>query len=359
MNTKLARFAALFAAAVSLTTRAATPALKVGDAPPKLQVAKFVQGEPVADFEKGKAYIVEFWATWCGPCRVSIPHLNELANKYKDKGLVVIGQDCWERDESLVEPFIKKMGDKMTYRIAVDDKEGSKKGKMAENWMEAAGQNGIPTAFFINKAGVIAWIGHPMRLNDQLVEEILEDRFDVKKAAADFLKEGQISATRMEVARHMQKKDWDGALSALAEFEKIADKEDAQFMRLNVLQAKGDYNGAYDLLESLFHKDSDAKPSPAAPQLMNGFAWAVASDKNADEATLAKAEKVADWAVAASSGKDPSILDTQARVLFRQKKETAAILIQEKAVKISDGAMQAALQKTLDAYKRGELPDAQ
>ena len=110
---------------VGLTlTSSAEPTLKVGDPAPKLQNGKWVQGDPVKEFKEGKAYLVEFWATWCGPCRVSIPHLNEIHNKYKDKGLVVIGQDCWERDEALVGPFVEKMGDKMTYRVALDDKEG-------------------------------------------------------------------------------------------------------------------------------------------------------------------------------------------------------------------------------------------
>src|SRR3954452_1602251 len=96
-------------ASLTICALAAEPTLKVGDRAPKLQTGKWVQGDPVKEFEQGKAYIVEFWATWCGPCRVSIPHLNEIHSKYKDKGLIVIGQDCWEQDETLVEPFIKKM----------------------------------------------------------------------------------------------------------------------------------------------------------------------------------------------------------------------------------------------------------
>lgn len=77
------------------TATAADNPLAVGDPAPKLKVGKWVQGEPVTEFARDKAYIVEFWATWCGPCRVSIPHLNEIWQKFKDKDLVVIGQDAW------------------------------------------------------------------------------------------------------------------------------------------------------------------------------------------------------------------------------------------------------------------------
>src|SRR5437764_4651078 len=84
----------------AMCSLAGEPKLKVGDPAPKLQMGKWIQGEPVTEFKPGKAYLVEFWATWCGPCRVSIPHLNELHNKYKDQGLVVIGQDCFERDDA-------------------------------------------------------------------------------------------------------------------------------------------------------------------------------------------------------------------------------------------------------------------
>jgi len=171
----------LTAAALALvaSTALALPAqrtLKVGDPAPRLQTGKWIQGEPVKSFEKGKAYLVEFWATWCPPCRTSIPHLNEIHKKFKDKGLVVIGMDCWERDESLVAPFVKKMGDKMTYRVALDDKTSNKKGQMAQTWMDAAGRDGIPSAFLVDTQGKIAWIGHPMELKEQVIEDALAGR---------------------------------------------------------------------------------------------------------------------------------------------------------------------------------------
>ena len=182
--TQLKLAATLLAVMAAVTfTRAAEPTLKVGDPAPKLQTGKWVQGDPVTSFQKGKAYIVEFWATWCPPCRASIPHLNEVYTKFKDKGLIVIGQNCWERDDSLVAPFVTKMGDKMTYRVALDDKSSDKKGAMAKTWMEAAGRNGIPSAFLIDTKGTIAWIGHPMQLKEQVIEDVLAGKSVVSKSA--------------------------------------------------------------------------------------------------------------------------------------------------------------------------------
>jgi len=186
MRTTILKWTGVVGALVAGMTVAAVagPSLKVGDPAPKLETGKWVQGEPVKDFQKGKAYLVEFWATWCPPCRASIPHLNEIYEKYKDKGLVVIGQNCWEHDDDLVAPFVKKMGDKMTYRVALDDKTTDKKGAMAKTWMEAAGRNGIPSAFLVDTKGVIAWIGHPMSLKDQVIEGVLAGTYDLSKATA-------------------------------------------------------------------------------------------------------------------------------------------------------------------------------
>jgi thiol-disulfide isomerase/thioredoxin len=155
------------------TEAGATPALKVGDRAPKVQVGKWLQGEPVKEFKKGKAYVIEFWATWCAPCLISIPHLSELQTRFKDKGLVVIGVNCDGDDESKVPDFVKKMGDKMNYRVALDDKAGSENGKMIDSWLVASDQEVIPTAFVVGPKGNVVWIGSPLALDDQIIEKAL------------------------------------------------------------------------------------------------------------------------------------------------------------------------------------------
>lgn len=102
---------ALFLAVAGLVKARDQPkprTLKIGDPAPRLQTGRWIQGEPVTKLQTGTVYCVEFWATWCSPCRAAIPHVEALHRKYSEKGLVVIGQNIREDKDSLVAPFVKK-----------------------------------------------------------------------------------------------------------------------------------------------------------------------------------------------------------------------------------------------------------
>jgi thiol-disulfide isomerase/thioredoxin len=164
--------------------------LKLGDPAPKLYVASWVQGGPIASFEKGTVYVVECWATWCGPCITAIPHVSKLNTQYKDKGVVFIGMNIWESNSSKVAPFVKKMGDKMNYNVALDA--GGEKGKTAEAWMTASGASGIPHAFIVDGEGTLVWRGHPMSMDGALAK-IVAGTYDLK---AEIARQAQIAEKR-------------------------------------------------------------------------------------------------------------------------------------------------------------------
>jgi thiol-disulfide isomerase/thioredoxin len=98
-------------------------ALKVGDKAPQLTVSKWMQGKAVSAFTPGKTYVVEFWATWCGPCIIMMPHLGELQAEFKDKGLTVIGYTTKDpmNTEQKVADFVAKRGPKLGYTFAYGD----------------------------------------------------------------------------------------------------------------------------------------------------------------------------------------------------------------------------------------------
>jgi thiol-disulfide isomerase/thioredoxin len=133
----------------------------LGEPAARLAIKDWAKGKAV-DVRDGKAvYVVEFWATWCGPCRVSIPHLSELQKRWKNKGVVIVGVS--DEPASTVKPFVEKMGDKMDYLVACDDNRLTYSG-----YMEAYGFNGIPTAFIVGRDGRVQWTGHPMNGLDKV-----------------------------------------------------------------------------------------------------------------------------------------------------------------------------------------------
>jgi thiol-disulfide isomerase/thioredoxin len=108
----------------------------------------------------GRPLLVEFWATWCPPCRKSIPHLNEIYAKYKPKGLEIVG--ITDEDEATVTKFQKQIP--MEYNVAINT---------PNSIYKQFGIQVIPTAFLVDKGGKIVWTGHPMELTESQIQSVL------------------------------------------------------------------------------------------------------------------------------------------------------------------------------------------
>ncbi|MBN2311154.1 MAG: TlpA family protein disulfide reductase [Candidatus Hydrogenedentes bacterium] len=132
---------------------------------PELQVAQWIKGGPVdiVEGEGKKIYVIEFWATYCPPCRESIPHLSKLQQQYRDKDVIIIGIS--PEQPNVVRPFVEKMGSQMEYVVAVD-----KKKRTSLAYLDGLGAEGIPYACIVDKKGIIVWAGHPMLGLDMMLE---------------------------------------------------------------------------------------------------------------------------------------------------------------------------------------------
>lgn len=335
---------------------ASAQTLGVGDPAPPLTVREYVKGQPITAFEKGKPYVVEFWATWCGPCKTSIPHLTELQKKHKDVSF--IGVSVFEEDPKAVRPFVDSMGDKMDYRVAVDDvPEGGKpgEGKMAKAWMEAAGQDGIPTAFIVDRDNRIAWIGHPMGM-DRPLEQVAAGTWDLAAAKAEARKQQERRAEQQK-----QQQAQTRAMQALRpKFEEAQKSGDPQKLLEVIDEAIASEPSLEAALaqpkwEILTGPRGDPKKAAAFgnrlvsevykdnPGVLNNFAWSIVDPERplkADADLVAVALKASLRADTLAQGKDAAIADTLAKAYFDSGSAAKALEAQERAIKLAKGTEQ-------------------
>lgn len=299
----------------------AMPALMPGDKAPELKIASYVKGTPVSEFEAGTAYMVDFWATWCGPCIAAMPHMTKLQETYQDDNFELIGVSIWERqqgDELIdhVTSWVEKRDDKMGYTVAIDDN-----GAMAESWMKASGQQGIPTAMLVDREGRIAWIGYGNEPTlDTALEAVINGTWDVDQARAD-----RVSRIKEESTSNIQRA-WYGRIMELAE----AGEQDRAATLASALHAEG---------------------TMTMPQALNGVAWTIVENEGWSEASVTIARDLASAALERVGGEDPAILDTLGWAYYRLGDFDNAIATQTKAVENAEGQMKSELEKGLETFK--------
>ena len=390
--------------------------LTIGSKAPQLDIEHWVSNgngkfKPVKKFEAGKVYVVEFWATWCGPCVESMPHLAATQEKYADKGVQLISVS--DEDLDTVEGFLKRPvrgSDK-------DDKENTY-GKLTSayclttdpdksvnaDYMDAAGQNGIPTCFIVGKSGQIEWIGHPMDMDEPL-EKVVGDSWDRAEYLAKFKKEHQkeqlLNVLMAKVSRPMQSGNTKAALKLLdkAREDAAGDEDtlsaiDDLAVRINVFAAmkkiqEGDAAAAIADIDAIAKTAKPAQKQQlamakckaligivaesgkmddqaanalteiaaskdVAPNTLNELAWTVyeaASDNDKfSKPLIAAAAAAAEKAVAKAPENGP-ILDTLAHLVYLQGNIARAIELQTKAIKTAPEEMKADMKAFLDEMK--------
>ena len=388
--------------ALTLTT---SRAAEIGDPAAPLKISEWVKGKPVslADAKGKQILVVEFWATWCPPCRTSIPHLTELQKKYRDKDVVFIGVS--DEKPAVVKPFVEKMGDKMGYTVAIDDQR-----KTSAGYMEAYEQGGIPHAFIVDKQGRVVWQGHPMAKLDSALDDLIAGQLDLEKVK----KQSQAEAKLQQYYQLVMGGGDDTKTAKLAEELKALDQElggiqagrkfdpDQIKKQMGFSRTLRDYQQALatgasaarlaelektlkDVAPPGFEVDGfkqqlaasklvanymdevtgDADDAKLAElgrklgaletdnaQLLNEAAWRILTDSEVKKRDLPLALKLGKAAYDACNGEDAAIVDTYARALFDNGQLTEAIAQQRKAVSLcDDDGIREELKATLQRYE--------
>jgi thiol-disulfide isomerase/thioredoxin len=340
---------------------APTDKLDVGSVAPKLNIEHWVHNgggkfPKVTDFEAGKVYVVEFWATTCGPCVQSMPHLAELQATYADKGLQIISISNESLD--VVNKFLKRelptpsgktqriSEITQAYCLTTDPDSSSER-----DYMLAAQQDGIPCAFIVGKDAMIEWIGHPMEM-DGILDAVITDKWDRAKYAEE---QKLIQEIQRTIGGLAKKKKYAEAIQAIDGFvSRVSDPR----LRFGLYKSKIDFQLKTAATESDIVKSYQVLFESCAeePMFVQDVAWTAyesfVEERMKSKSVLKMSIVALEKTLPKVSGADKAnLFDTIARIQAGLGDLDAAIRSQTEAVRLSDGSDQGTFKEYLQEIK--------
>jgi len=314
----------LMVLAAAILGGAGALALDIGDTAPAIQVKTWLSGTPLTpEATKGKVLVVDFWATWCQPCRQTVPHLNRLHKKYAGKDVVFIG--ITEEDEAAVKKY---MGTTlMEYRVGLDDR-----GRTNDGYMKNV--PGIPHAFVVDRDGRVAWHGHPMARMERAIEELVAGKFDLARAK-------KLAALREKLAPFIRARDNEKVLAVLDETLKaVPDDAEAYRLKRLVLRDQGKIDETWEVLYAM------AKGCPRDPDVLLEVALTLGTTGELERRDLPRAIELAKQAAEVAGEKAPGAHAALARIHYELGHVALAAEVAAKAAASAEGEE----KKTLEAH---------